>query len=197
MAELDKICGELGKCQSFHNNEALECYYSVCVVIIGFINQRGLVGKIALKIGLNGLFQPQLCGSWGKAAEYLKQLSEILFDLQKDDESRLSDNIVRFLKEYIDGHITEDVSLVKLSEVSGYNASYLSRFFREYAGETLNDYISRKKLEKIGELICNASLNIGDIAMQAGFNSRTYFNRFVKKMTGLSPQEYRERCQHG
>ena len=40
-------------------------------------------------------------------------------------------------------------------------------------------------------LMLETSLNIGDIAEQSGFVSRTYFNRFVRKHTGMSPKDYK------
>ncbi len=113
------------------------------------------------------------------------------------DEGRFSNNIVRFLRDYIHGNITGDVSLVRLSEVSGYNASYLSRFFKETTGERLNEYICREKLSKIREFMEDEKLNIGEIAEKAGFESRTYFNRFMKRVTRMSPQEYREHILRG
>lgn len=191
MAELERIAEELKKNTSWHSNAALENYYSVAIAIFSFINQRKLAEKIAFRIGLYGLFQPYIAGSWSKAADYLRRLAEILFELQKESEGLISNNVIRFLREYISGHISEDISLVRLSEVSGYNASYLSRFFRENTGVTLNEYISRQKVNKIKELMNNGSLNISDVASKAGFESRTYFNRFVKKATGMSPQELR------
>jgi len=197
MAELEKITLRFEKCTSWHSNAAMESYFSVAVTIMAFINQRKLIGKIAFRGGINGLFQPQSTGSWRNAAEYLRHISEILFELQREDDGRLSNNIIHFLRQYICEHIAEDISLVRLSEVSGYNTKYLSRLFRESTSETLNDFICRQKINRIKELMNNKSLSISDIASQAGFEYRTYFNRFIRKNTGLSPREFREHLLRG
>lgn len=196
MSELDVICRELSKCTSWHSHIARENYYSAAVAILGHINQRKISPKIAFKIGINDLFNPQGAGSWSNAAAYLRRLSQVVFDIQEEYEHDLSNNTVRFLKNYINEHISGDVSLVKLSEVTGYNTSYISRFFKEKTGETLNDYITLQRLNRIKELMLEESLNISDIALKAGFCSRTYFNRFVKKATNMSPQEYREHMRY-
>ena len=95
------------------------------------------------------------------------------------------------LKKYIREHIQEDISLTRLSEVTGYNTNYLSRIFRLQTGKTLTEYIAWEKLERIGRLMRDPARNITDIAEETGFRTRTYFNRFMKKWTGKSPKDYR------
>jgi len=107
------------------------------------------------------------------------------------------ENIIQKLKSYIDEHIVEDVSLTRLSEVTGYNSSYLSRVFKQNTGITINEYICKRKLSRITELLLDNNLNISDIAEKTGFNSRTYFNNFFRRMTGVSPQEYRRHLHQG
>ncbi|HCS74162.1 MAG TPA: hypothetical protein DIW17_09835 [Clostridiales bacterium] len=105
--------------------------------------------------------------------------------------SHLSLNLVQFINQYVQTHIAEDVSLIKLSEVTGYNPSYLSRLYKEVANENLSAYINRVRFDKAKNLLINSDLNLNEIAAEVGLNSRTYFNRFIKNITGMSPQEYR------
>ena len=98
---------------------------------------------------------------------------------------------VQFLKEYIAAHITEDLSLMQLSQITGYNTSYLSRIFSAETHETLVRYIARKRMALIRKLMLDPSLSLEQIMMITHFNSRSYFNSFIKKETGLSPKKYR------
>ena len=50
-ADLDIICRELAKSSSWHDNRAIECYYSAAVAVIAFINQKKFAGKVAFRIG--------------------------------------------------------------------------------------------------------------------------------------------------
>ena len=102
----------------------------------------------------------------------------------------ISRNTVEAVKRYVREHISEDISLTRLSEVTGYNTCYLSRIFRAQTGETLTEYIGKKKMDRIRDLMRDPDLNIGEIAEKTGFLSRTYFNRFVRKYTGMSPKNY-------
>lgn len=188
---LQAVCTRLESCPSWQDNAALELYYAAAVAVASYINRRKLSDRTALGAGLNGLFRPYDAGSWKNAADNLCRLSDAIVQLQREGEGQLSNSVILAVKNYIGGHIAEDVSLVRLSEVAGYNAAYLSHLFRRQTGITLKEYISRQKLVRIEELMADAVLNINDVAVKAGFESRTYFNNFLRRMTGMSPQEYR------
>lgn len=99
--------------------------------------------------------------------------------------------MIQQIKDYVAKNLAGDLSLQQLSCMTNYNPYYISRRFHECTGETLNQYISRIRLEAIRKYITDTSLPFAQITKLTGFESRTYFNRFVKRMTGLSPQEYR------
>ncbi len=191
MEGLDRVCSKLGEFSSLRNTMAWEIYNSVAGVIISFMNQRNLVGKVSEKIGIQVLLSPQLADGWIGVAKFFRHISEVIFAIQDEHQRSTSNNIIQFLKHYIDEHITQDVSLVKLSEVTGYSNAYLSKIFKKKTGESINDYITRKKIELIKELMKDEHLTIGEIANKAGFEYRTYFNRFVNKQTGMPPHEWR------
>ncbi|MDD3333941.1 MAG: response regulator [Eubacteriales bacterium] len=107
------------------------------------------------------------------------------------EEESITHVTVRFIKSYIKTHITEDLSLLQLSSITGYNASYLSRVFREQTGEPMNRYIAHKRMQYITTLMKNAALSQKEIMRSSGFVSETYYYRFVKQETGLSPKQYR------
>lgn len=100
-------------------------------------------------------------------------------------------NIIQVMKDYIDANILGDVSLMRLSALTGYNSVYLSSLFHQQTGEQLYKYFNRKKLDLVAELLRNPDLSIETVAERSGFNSRSYFNRFIKKETGLTPKKYR------
>ena len=76
--------------------------------------------------------------------------------------------------------------------MSGYNATYLSRVFSESTGQTLKAYAMEKRLQRITDLI-RQGMPLNDVPQAAGFEDRSYFNKFVRRATGLSPAELRSR----
>lgn len=93
--------------------------------------------------------------------------------------------------DYIEKNIDQDLSLIKIAEHVNFNSSYLSRLFKKAYGKTLSEYIWEYKLIKAKEMLSNSNLKINEIAVKLGFESRTYFARFFKRMTGITPKEYR------
>lgn len=96
------------------------------------------------------------------------------------------------LIQYIQTHLHEDLSLNTLSDVVGYSPAYLSRLFHERVGSSISAYISDERIRRVKELMRDPSLSVSAIVSEMGFNSRSYFNRYVKRMTGYNPQQLRD-----
>lgn len=70
---------------------------------------------------------------------------------------------------------------------------YLNAVCKNASGVTASGWIERHSREKIIILLENRSLNISEIADKMEFSSRSFFTRYVKKLVGMTPKEYRER----
>lgn len=99
--------------------------------------------------------------------------------------------------EYIQQHLGEELSLSALSEVVGYSPAYLSRLFHDKMGCPLSAYIGEAKIAQVKLMMRDPELSVSAIAAACGFNSRSYFNRYVKRMTGYNPQQLRDRILAG
>lgn len=126
--------------------------------------------------------------------EYHDKNKGILYTLPQNPDSlpSVDRDPIQMIQEYIETHLSEDISLKRLSEMTCFNASYLSRLFHQRTGQTLNRYIAGVKMEHICELMMNEDYPIGRIAEMTGFESRSYFNRFVRKMYNQTPQQLRD-----
>ena len=94
--------------------------------------------------------------------------------------------------DYILRHIIEDLSLTVLAKIANFSPYHFHRLFKAIAGETLNDFVRRVRLEKAGGmLVLNPRDTITNIAMECGFSSQAVFSRAFKEFFGLSPTEWR------
>ncbi|GEJ45004.1 GyrI-like domain-containing protein [Chryseobacterium sp. ON_d1] len=94
--------------------------------------------------------------------------------------------------QYIDRHFDADLSLEKVSEVSAYSPFHFHRIFKLVTGETLQNYIIRKKIEKSAlHLALHKNMDIKDIYWDLGFSSHSVFCKTFKKHYGLAPTEFR------
>lgn len=72
-------------------------------------------------------------------------------------------------------------------------AKYLSYVCKQNSGITASEWIKRYAKERIILLLENKNLNIAEIADEMKFSSRSFFTRYVKKLLGVTPSEYRDR----
>ena len=117
----------------------------------------------------------------------------------KEPEAAGSDTVpgsqdpIASLKEYIQDHLNEDLSLHRLSEVCHFHPVYMSRVFKEAEGVTIGDYINRVRLEKAKELLTGSRMTVLEISRQMGFATDNYFCRWFRRQTGFSPHRFREK----
>lgn len=177
---------------SMKSNIAMEIYYTISLILLSYINRFKLSTQIAFKIGLYKLSNVNEYSSWGEAADYLKQLAEVIFELQTEEQSKRAENSITKIKQHIAINLQEDLSLVRLADIVELNPSYLSRLFKQETGINLSIYVNQERIKRAKELIEENKLKINEISSKLGFDTPTYFTRFFKKAIGISPQEYRE-----
>ncbi|GEO03715.1 transcriptional regulator [Adhaeribacter aerolatus] len=72
-------------------------------------------------------------------------------------------------------------------------AKYLNYICKQNTDITASEWIQRYARERIILLLQNKKLNISEIADEMNFSSRSFFTRYVRKVLGVSPKEYRQR----
>lgn len=72
-------------------------------------------------------------------------------------------------------------------------AKYLNAISKQNSGITASEWIQRFAKERILLLLQNKNLNIAEISEEMGFSSRSFFTRYVKKVLGVTPSDYRNR----
>lgn len=93
----------------------------------------------------------------------------------------------------IDSDLTADLSLRALAQAQGINASYLSALFRRETGQTVTDYVNRKRIESAVHLLGTTSLQVQTVAQHCGFTDVHYFTKVFKKQIGETPRQFRGR----
>ena len=106
--------------------------------------------------------------------------------------ARSPDDLTEQVREYIDLHYADNLTLSRLAEKYYIAPSYLSRVFKKYTGENLVAYITEKRLTKARELILTSNISLTDVAFLVGYSDYTYFNKVFRRYEGISPAQYRE-----
>lgn len=117
-------------------------------------------------------------------------------DLEAGEAIR-EDSPLSGLLSYIGDHIGDELGIDMLTRVSGWSSSRLYALFRQYTGQSPNDYIQSVRCDRARELLSGGTESVTAIAFQLGFSSSQYFSRVFSKYTGITPSVYRERMSLG
>lgn len=82
---------------------------------------------------------------------------------------------------------------VYIGDKLGYNYAYLANVFSQHTGTTIEHYIIMHKVERIKLLLSDKSLTLTDIAGKLNYCSVPHLSSQFKKITGLTPSEYRHK----
>jgi AraC-like DNA-binding protein len=94
---------------------------------------------------------------------------------------------------YIEGNLTEAISLEEVSAAAGYSLFHFSRLFLDLIGETPGNYIRKRRLSEAARELVNSRKSILDIALDYQFQSQEAFSRSFKRLFRASPGTYRKR----
>ncbi len=106
-----------------------------------------------------------------------------------------SDEHIRRVIEYAAQNITEPLPLSALAAISGYSLSRFKTRFREETGQTPALYVNACKVEQAKLALEGTDRSVTDIAYDLGWSSGNYFCTVFKKLTGVSPLQYRKQSR--
>ncbi|MDE0827173.1 MAG: helix-turn-helix domain-containing protein [Akkermansiaceae bacterium] len=119
-----------------------------------------------------------------------EQLSRHADDLATAQDGREPEAIAKARK-FIHAHLGEALPLPVVSRHAGLSESHFCRVFKEVAGLTLTEYISRCRIAWTKRELLRPAARISDVAFKVGFQSLSQFNRSFARLTGCSPSAYR------
>ena len=94
-------------------------------------------------------------------------------------------------KAYIEAHSADKFALQALADALFVNGSYLLRVFKANTGHTLLWYHNYVRCEKAKALLTQSDSSISAVGEEAGFVSSAHFSHVFRKMTGMTPTDYR------
>jgi len=108
----------------------------------------------------------------------------------------ISDKLIIRIKLYIKENC-KNASLTSIADFTQMNPSYLSRYFKEKAGENLYSYITRMRMEQAQLLLQNETIRtVYEVCEYVGYANPVSFSKAFVKQYGVTPSEYRRNFSH-
>lgn len=123
-------------------------------------------------------------------SELVERLMELSWNPLQESPLNARKDIVP-IKQYLDEHFTEKISLDELSALFFVNKFYLSRLFKEAYGMPVNAYLQQLRVTKAKKMLRFTDESMETIGMECGIGEANYFCRLFRKVEGISPNEYR------
>lgn len=96
------------------------------------------------------------------------------------------------IKNYIDLHYLEPLTMKQVSSALGMSESYISHVFKDMLGYPPMQYALRKKIGEAQTLLISTDYPISQIAQMVGFDAQSHFNKLFSKYVGISPGQFRK-----
>lgn len=119
-------------------------------------------------------------------------LTELLVSKEMESSISISTSVIEDTIAYINDHLTDSLSLEELAAQASLSPFYFSRLFKKETGFTPHYYTIMVRVNNAKFLLKTSNASIKDICFTTGFTSESSFCTTFKKVTGLTPSEYRE-----
>ncbi|MBQ4464158.1 MAG: helix-turn-helix transcriptional regulator [Eubacterium sp.] len=122
------------------------------------------------------------------------QYARLVRDLQEssDDDITPEENPhISRCKDYIFAHMHGKITVQELAAAVGLETNYLSTLFKRCEKKTIKQYINEEKVKLIKNLLTYSSYSYIEIATYLGFSSQSHMGMEFKRITGMTPGEYR------
>ena len=98
---------------------------------------------------------------------------------------------LRRVREYIEAHLEETISIEALAGIVGFSKYHFARAFKQSEGLTPHDYLLQCRVRRAQELLANTDLSLAEIALASGFSDQSHCARRFRERVGVTPSSYR------
>lgn len=136
------------------------------------------------------LGQEQLEGAGEERLEKTEQ-EEPEGESGQTEAVRLS-RVMELIDDCIRKQYMEDLSMQEMARQMNYSEAYFCKLFKQCFGQNFTSYLTEYRVKEAKKLLAQPTVNVKDVGRAVGYSDANYFAKVFKRMTGLSPSEYRQ-----
>ncbi|HVI41029.1 MAG TPA: helix-turn-helix domain-containing protein, partial [Anaerovoracaceae bacterium] len=131
--------------------------------------------------------------SIGHMFDYLTPILTAMLDYRDALHNNQFTKEIENAKKYIQNNFRDlELSLDTVAKYVNMSACYFSVIFKKESGSTFISYLTNVRIDKAKELLLSTNLKSYEISYQVGYDNPTYFSTVFKKLTGVSPIDYKK-----
>lgn len=111
-------------------------------------------------------------------------------ELQRSDQIDHQKILIGQIRQYVEHHFCEDLSIDELAQMARCTPNYLNGLFRKFLHQPIHQYILQKRLDTAKRLLTDHQIPVKEIAYKLGFKDPLYFSRLFKKRFGIPPTNF-------
>jgi len=138
------------------------------------------------------LCQLELYGTIEEAIGHLKDYMITSLRHWLEEKKYIESKPIRIAKRYIGENYYLPLTLEMVSKEIGFNPTYFSGMFKKETEMNFSEYLKEVRIENAKTLLLNTSKTVEDISYDVGYADNKYFSRLFKKLTGVTPTEFRK-----
>ncbi|RII36455.1 response regulator [Clostridium chromiireducens] len=123
--------------------------------------------------------------------KYFVKESDKLFETLNNEDNNPNAVAINLAKQYIINNFNKNITLKDVANEVLLSQNYLSELFKKEIGEGFYEFLSSYRIKKAKELLLTTNLKIYEIGQKVGYNDAITFGRAFKKITGTTPNNFR------
>ncbi|MCI9168764.1 MAG: response regulator [Dorea sp.] len=187
--ELEVICGELKESPAKDGTVVGEVYREILTLFYFGIHSYNISIPDQYAELQKAL---ELFGSIDKAMDYLTEYIVNSLMHWIAEKKYVEARPIRIAKRYISDNYYKPLTLEMVSKEIGFNATYFSSMFKKETDMNFSEYLKKIRIDNAKNLLLNTENSVEDISYAVGYSDIKYFSRLFKKLTGVTPTEFRK-----
>lgn len=139
----------------------------------------------------------RMMSSKGAKKEVISVQPETVVERQSTDTLAIEDADVAQAIRFVRQHACEGLDVGQLADAVGLSRRTLEQRFRKTIRRTPKQEIMRVQMDRAQKLLAETDMSVEMVCRRSGLGAFKYFARFFRRLTGLSPSEYRSRRRAG
>jgi two-component system response regulator YesN len=122
--------------------------------------------------------------------QFMNIISQLSEEIQEQIRSE-RDGIIPKVLEYLNNNYHKEINLADAARYVNLSYHYFSKIFKDEAGKNFSDYLTELRIEKSMRFLKDHKISIKEVCFKIGYNDPNYYCKIFKKITGMTPTEYR------